>query len=213
MVATDLAPVTELDLLVGSILTTRPEEDRFLYEEEYEWLSLLQTLLQEHHVDIDLFAQPGVQIWEGGITRFLDLYQLRLLAVYLENNQSIDTILHISPGAYQKIDHLLAGVLERRQPTQFLHLIDHQIDGGYYLPVDFAEPVWFDVSQDQDVEDEDVELISFGSSIALQRELIVLEGVLRTSSVPREHPVFRCLHVLQTATEQSVHNDLPIIIW
>lgn len=213
MVVTDLAPVTELDLLVGSILTTRPEEDRFLYEEEYEWLSLLQTLLHEHNVEIDLLAQPGVQIWEGGITRFLDLYQLRLLAVYLEQDQSIDTILDISPSAHHKIDHLLAAVLERQQPTQFLHLIDHQIDGGYYLPVGFAEPVWIDVSQDQDVEDEDVELISFGSSIALQRELLILEQLLRTSSVPREHPVFRCLQVLQTATEQSVHNDLPIIVW
>ncbi|MEM8530043.1 MAG: hypothetical protein AAGF95_04320 [Chloroflexota bacterium] len=213
MVVTDLAPVTELDLLVGSILTTRPEEDRFLYEEEFEWLSLLQTLLQEHDVDIDLLAQPGVQIWEGGITRFLDLYQLRLLAVYLEQHQSIDSILHISHGTYQKIDHLLADVLKRQQPTQFLHLIDHQIDGGYYLPVDFAEPIWIDTSQDQDREDEDIELISFGSSIALQRELIILERLLRTSNVPREHPVFRCLQVLQTATEQSVRNNLPIIVW
>ncbi|NOK62873.1 MAG: hypothetical protein GFH27_549293n270 [Chloroflexi bacterium AL-W] len=213
MVVTDLAPVTELDLLVGSILTTRPEEDRFLYEEEYEWLLLLQKLLQEHNVEIDLFAQPGVQIWEGGITRFLDFYQLRLLAVYLEHNHSIDDILAVSPGMYEKIDHLLASVLERQQPTQFLHLIDHQIDGGYYLPVDFADPIWIDVSQDQDVEDEDVELVSFGSSIVLQQELTILEHLLRTSNVPREHPAFRCLQILQTATEQSVRNNLPIIIW
>src|SRR5204862_8141929 len=84
---TDSMRMTELDLLVGSIFTTRPEEDRELFEEEREWLSDIQDLLREEGVEVDLLSRPGVEIWEGGIEHFMDLYQLRLLAAYLEQGQ------------------------------------------------------------------------------------------------------------------------------
>src|SRR5436190_23779958 len=90
---TDPTRMTELDLLVGSIFTTRPEEDRELFEEEREWLSDIQDLLREEGVEVDLLSRPGVEIWEGGIEHFIDLYQLRLLAAYLEQGQDITPLL------------------------------------------------------------------------------------------------------------------------
>ena len=79
----DLSHPTELDLLVGSMFNTRPEEDRAQYEEEREWLSDIQDLLREEGVEVDLLSRPGVEIWEGGIDRYIDLYQLRQLAAQL----------------------------------------------------------------------------------------------------------------------------------
>src|ERR1044071_2315006 len=88
----DSARTTELDLVVGSMFTARPEEDRELYEEEREWLSDIQDLLREEGIEVDLLSRPGVEIWEGGIERFMDLYQLRLLAAYLEQGQDITSL-------------------------------------------------------------------------------------------------------------------------
>src|SRR5689334_22415967 len=81
--------ITELDLVVGSMFTTTPDEDRELFEDEREWLSDIQDLLREEGVEVDLLSRPGVEIWEGGIDRFMDLYQLRQLAAYLELDRDI----------------------------------------------------------------------------------------------------------------------------
>jgi hypothetical protein len=81
--------MTELDLLVGSMFTTLPDEDREHYEAERAWLLDVQRLLAEEGVEVDLLANPGVEIWEGGIERYHDLFLLRLIAVYLEQGQDI----------------------------------------------------------------------------------------------------------------------------
>ena len=57
----DLSQATELDLLVGSMFNTLPEEDRAQYEEEREWLSDIQDLLREEGVEVDLLSRPGVR--------------------------------------------------------------------------------------------------------------------------------------------------------
>ena len=55
--------MTELDLVVGSMFTTRPEEDRDLYEDEREWLSDIQDLLREGELE-------GLDIHEHGISAY-----------------------------------------------------------------------------------------------------------------------------------------------
>ena len=55
--------------------------------------------------------------------------------------------------------------------------------------------------------------MSFGSSTGLQRELVELADTLRQAGVPDDHAAVRCLGVLRIAADQSVANDLPIIVW
>jgi hypothetical protein len=207
--------MTELDLLVGSIFTTRPEEDRELFEEEREWLSDIQDLLREEGVEVDLLSRPGVEVWEGGIEHFLDLYQLRLLAAYLEQGRDIAALLSTQLDDAAEPDPLLAAIWEGEQPTRFPHLINHQADGGYYLPVDFPEPIWLEFDEEalEDSNDMQEPVVSFGSSIGLQRELADLEPMLQQAKVSMRSPAYRCLAALREAATQSVSNDLPIIIW
>lgn len=207
--------MTELDLLVGSMFTTLPDEDRDLYEEEREWLADVQELLREEGVEADLLSRPGVEVWEGGIERYRDLFLLRLLAVYLEHNQDIQRLLAPEAELDSEPDPLLVAVWEDEKPTRFPHLVKHQAEGGYYLPTDFAEPIWIAVEPDDDDEDEPLEeaVVSFGSSIGLQRELVELEGMLAAAGVPAANPALRCLAVLREAADRSIATDLPIIVW
>lgn len=206
--------MTELDLLVGSMFTTLPDEDRESYEAEREWLTDVQNLLRDEGVEVDLLANPGVEIWEGGIERYHDLFLLRLIAVYLENDQDIMPLL--APGFEfdEEPDPMLAAIWEDEQTTRFPHLIKHQGEGGYYLPVDFPEPIWIEEEPADDEDEPTTEsVVSFGSSTALQRELVELEGMLDQAGVKLEHPVRRCLSVLREAADVSVANGLPIIVW
>src|SRR6185369_6900305 len=109
--------MTELDLVVGSMFTTRPEEDRDLYEDEREWLSDIQDLLREEGVEADLLSRPGVEIWEGGIEHFMDLYKLRLLAAYLEQGRDIAPILDPNADLETEPDPLLAAIWDDEQST------------------------------------------------------------------------------------------------
>ena len=85
--------MTELDLLVGSMFTTLPDEDRERYEAERAWLLDVQRLLAEEGVEVDLLSNPGAKIWEGGIERYHDLFLLRLIAAYLEQGRDIQPLL------------------------------------------------------------------------------------------------------------------------
>ena len=206
---------TELDLVVGSMFTTRPEEDRELYEDEREWLSDIQDLLREEGVEVDLLSRPGVEMWEGGIDRFMDLYQLRQLAAYLEQGRDVSELLKAGPPTDGEPDPVLVAIWDGDQTTRFPHLINHQADGGYYLPADFAEPIWLEADEDAISEEDDPEdpYISFGSSVGLQRELAELAGMLQGAGLPSSSAAFRCLQVLREAADQSIANDLPIIVW
>jgi hypothetical protein len=211
----DSARTTELDLVVGSMFTARPEEDRELYEDEREWLSDIQDLLREEGIEVDLLSRPGVEIWEGGIERFMDLYQLRQIAAYLEQGRDVSELVKAGPPSDGEPDPLLVAIWDGEQTTRFPNLINHQADGGYYLPADFAEPIWLEADEELvDEEDEEAEpYISFGSSPGLQRELVELAGMLQQAGVPASSAPFRCLEVLRQAADQSVANDLPIIVW
>src|SRR5687768_18368916 len=129
-------PMTELDLVVGSMITARPDEDREAYEEDREWLQEVQDLLREEGVEVDLLSQPGTEVWEGGIGSFYDLYQLRRLAAHLERGEDVQTLLAGASADGEDVDDLLAEIWDDEAETSFPHLIKHQGDGGYYLPVD-----------------------------------------------------------------------------
>jgi hypothetical protein len=80
------------------------------------------------------------------------------------------------------------------------------------------EPIWLEAEDDQPADEEeeqegDESFISFGSSVGLQRELAELAGLLQQAGVPSQSPVARCLLVMRTAADQSVANELPIIVW
>lgn len=49
--------------------------------------------------------------------------------------------------------------------------------------------------------------------MGLQRELAELAGMLQGAGLPSSSAAFRCLQVLREAADQSIANDLPIIVW
>ena len=207
--------MTELDLVVGSMITATPEEDRDAYEEEREWLQDVQDLLREEGIEVDLLSQPGTEVWEGGIESFYDLYQLRRLAAHLERGDDVSSLLRDENTDSEEVDDLLADIWDDEVETRFPHLIKHQGDGGYYLPVDFAEPIWIDYGDEEDEDEETQEedsAVSFGSSVALMRELTEVEQLFQQANVPQAGPR-KALQVLRTAAQQSIDNGLPIILW
>ncbi len=209
-------PVTELDLVVGSMLTWTPEEDRDAYEEEREWLQEVQDLLRDEGVEVDLLSQPGTQVWEGGIARFYDVYQLRRLAAHLERGDTIEGLLSDDGDSEEDVDDLLADIWEDETKTRFPHLIKHGIEDGYYLPVEFAEPIWFDYGEEEEGNGEFAEedtTVSFGSSYGLLRELTDVDELLQQAGVPADNGARRAGGVLKVAAQQSINNGLPIIFW
>ena len=208
--------MNELDLMVGSMFTVLPAEDREAFEEEQAYLADIQELLREEGVEVDLLSRPGAQVWDGGVKDFADLYNLRLMAAYLEQGKDIAPIL-ANGDVGEEPDPLLAKIWEGDETTRYSNLINHQAEGGYYLPVDFAEPIWIEWETEEgdgeSDEDSGDSVVSFGSSIGLQRELTELEQKLTEAGVPARHGAMSCLKVLRQAADASVSNDLPIIVW
>lgn len=210
----DSSPVTELNLLVGSLFTTQPGEDRERYNEEREWLAELQDLLREEGIEVDLLSRPGVEVWEAGIDQFTDLYRLQLLAAYLERGQDVRDLLTADLDLEEEPDAVLDAIWSDEEQTRFNHLIKHRADSGYYLPVEFDEPLQLVAEGQEDDDDEEgLEDISIGSSIVLQRELVELEQLFQQAGVSLKSTPYRTLQTLREATDQSVRNDLPIVIW
>ncbi len=201
--------VTELDLVVGSLVTTHPDEDRDLFEEEREVAELLQDQLREHNINIDLLAQPGTEVWEGGIDTVGALYQLGRLATHMERDDDISEVLAEGPVIYDELDSFVTDVWDDLVPTRFPHLVNLQGINSYYLPVDFEQPVELPFLDEQQEED----AAFFGSSVRLQQELTSLKEWLQQAGVPVNSSAFRCLEVLHEAATQSVRSNLPIAVW
>src|SRR6185503_19545688 len=123
---------------------------------------------------------------------------------HLEQGRDIAPLRDIKPNTEAEPDSLLVAIWEGEQATRFQHLINHQADGGYYLPVDFPQPIWLEFDQDEQDGDERLEepVVSFGSSIALQRELAELAGMLEQAGVSQKSAPYRCLTVLREAADQ-----------
>ncbi len=203
--------VNEIDLVVGSMITMRPDEDRAAYQEELENVQDVQEILREEGIEVDLLSQPGTEVWEGGIESFYDLYQLKRLAAHLEQGDDPEMVLNSASMDSEEIDELLADIWEEAKPTRFAHLINHQGDGGYYLPTEFANPIWLDYGEEEEAINED-SAISFGSSVSLLRELTEVEQLFKQHNVP-EGGHIRALQARRTAAQQSIDTGLPIILW
>jgi hypothetical protein len=201
--------VTELDLVVGSMITVRPDEDRAAFEEERETIADVQDQLREEGVEADLLSQPGVEVWEGGIETLGELYQLSRLATRLENGGEIADVLEDGPVITDDLDRSVTDVWDEMRPTRFPHLVHLQGINSYYLPVEFAQPLRMPFEDEEGEQDE----AFFGSSVLLLRELTEVEELLRANQVPSQTGAYRCLQTLREAALASTRNGLPIIIW
>lgn len=206
-------PTHELDLVVGSMISVSPDDDRAMYEEEKSWIEDVQDVLREDGIDIDLTVAPGTEPWTGGIDRFVDLDNLRRFAVHLERGEALSG-LNLDEDE-EEVDPLLADIWEGVTQTRFTHLINHQLEGGYYLPVDFPEVIWLTYEDEEAESDWDQEeVVSFGSSVALLRELNELEPLLLQSDGHSDmEPALKAMRTLREAAEQSVQHRLPLILW
>jgi hypothetical protein len=205
----DATIVPELDLVVGSMITTRPEEDRAAYEEEYESVSEVQDQLREEGIEVDLVGQPGTEVWESSIDTLGSLYQLSRLAVYLEHEKPIDVVLEEGPVIYDELDRAVTDIWDELVETRFPHLINLQGINSYFIPADFVKPVWLAFENEEGEEDS----AYFGSSMQLQKELTELEALLRSANVPTQSAAFHALEMLRDAAAQSIQYALPIIVW
>jgi hypothetical protein len=210
----DGMPTHELDLVVGSMITVSPEDDRAMYEEEKSWVEDVQDLLREEGIEVDLVSMPGSEVWDGGIATFADLYNLRRLAAHAEKGNDLNS-LSAADDDDDEVDPLLADIWEGVEQTKYVHLINHQGEGGYYLPVDFEEPIWLSYEGEEEEGDDwnDEDVVSFGSSPALIRELTELEGRLGGVQSDLARGASQALRTMREAAQKSVEHSMPLILW
>ena len=204
----------ELDLVVGSMITVNPSDDRAMYEEEKAWVEDVQDLLRDEGVDVDLLAMPGAEVWNGGIASFTDLYNLRRYAAHAEKGSDLNGL---TDDEDDEVDPLLADIWEGAEQTKYMHLINHQGEGGYYMPVDFDMPIWLSYEGEEEGDDDewgdDEEVVSFGSSVALLRELGELESKLSGVAGEKGTGLLNALRALREGAQQSIQHNLPLILW
>lgn len=201
--------VSELDLVVGSMITVRPDEDRTGYDEEYESVAAVQDQLREQGVDIDLISQPGTEIWEGSLENMGALYQLSRLAARIEHEQAIDDVIEDGPVIYDDLDRAVTDVWDELVTSRYQHLINLQGINSYYMPADFEAPIWLAFEDEEGEEDN----AFFGSSVRLQRELVELAPLLIKAGLSSTSQAYRCLELLRDAAAKSLDSGLPIIVW
>ncbi len=201
--------IAELDLVVGSMITVRPDEDRAAYDEEYESVSAVQDQLREEGIEVDLLAQPGTEIWEGSIATMGALYQLSRLAAHIERGDDLVSVIEDGPVLYEDLDTTVTDVWDNLTKSRFSHLINLQGINSYFLPVTFEQPAWLPFEDDEGEEDS----AYFGSAVRLQAELAELAPLLIQAGVSHKADAYRCLETLRQAADQSVNTGLPIIVW
>lgn len=205
----DLDQPTELDLVVGSMITVRPDEDRAAYTEEYESVSAVQDQLRDEGIDVDLISQPGTELWEGGLENMGALYQLSRLAVHLERGDDVAEVIEDGPVIYEDLDRAVTDIWDELTKTRFAHLVNLQGINSYYLPADFEQPVWLNFENEDGEEDS----AFFGSAHRLQAELAELAPLLLKAGVSHNADAYRCLDLLRTAAARSIETGLPVIVW
>jgi hypothetical protein len=205
----DMDQPTELDLVVGSMITVRPDEDRAAYTEEYESVSAVQDQLRDEGIDVDLISQPGTEVWEGGIENMGALYQLSRFAVRLERGDDVAEVIEDGPVIYEDLDRAVTDVWDELTKTRFAHLVNLQGINSYFLPADFEQPVWLNFENEDGEEDS----AFFGSAPRLQAELSELATLLLKAGVSHNAEAYRCLELLRTAAGRSIETGLPVIVW
>jgi hypothetical protein len=205
----DMEQPTELDLVVGSMITVRPDEDRAAYTEEYESVSAVQDQLRDEGIDVDLISQPGTEVWEAGIENMGALYQLSRFAIHLERGDDVAEVVEDGPVIYEDLDRAVTDVWDELAKTRFAHLVNLQGINSYYLPADFEQPVWLNFENEDGEEDS----AFFGSAYRLQAELAELAPLLLKAGVSHNADAYRCLELLRQAAAKSIETGLPVIVW
>lgn len=205
----DMDQPTELDLVVGSMITVRPDEDRAAYTEEYESVSAVQDQLRDEGIDVDLISQPGTEVWEAGLENMGALYQLSRFAIHLERGDEIAEVVEDGPVIYEDLDRAVTDVWDELVKTRFAHLVNLQGINSYYLPADFEQPVWLNFENEDGEEDS----AFFGSAYRLQGELAELAPMLLKAGVSHNADAYRCLELLRQAAAKSIETGLPVIVW
>jgi hypothetical protein len=201
--------VPELDLVVGSMITVRPDEDRAAYDEEYESVSAVQDQLRAEGVDVDLLGQPATEVWEGALDNMGALYQLSRMAAHLERGDELAEVIEDGPVILDDLDHVVTDIWDELAQSRYQHLINLQGINSYYMPADFEKPIWL-AFEDEDGEEDNA---YFGSAVQLQRELADLGPLLLKAGVSANSEAYRCLQLLGEAAAKSIEFGLPIIVW
>ncbi|MDF2630310.1 MAG: hypothetical protein K0R39_4141 [Symbiobacteriaceae bacterium] len=162
-----------------------PEELALLQLEDKDRASRIAGVLQElYDIDSNLADPRADEGLDEQVGTIEGLHELRAIAAAVHGK---------SPDDYYEM-RVMAGF-------EFNHLINHDDEGGYYLPVDFMQPFFI-----KETDDEDAEYISVGSAAALLRELDALEPVLLA-----QFPVQ--MAALPPADEPLSTFDGPVPIW
>jgi len=160
-------------------------------------------------VVFDFLKDAGKTAWTGGIETMGDLYQLSRLAVYLEKNVNISGVLSDGPVMPEKIDPRIMTIWSGKAKTRFPHLVFLKSINSYYLPVDFAAPLWLPFKNAENK----LEEAFFGSSVHLEQELLALQPMLDQAQVPADASARRCLDMLLAGARTSQATDLLLIVW
>jgi len=201
--------MSKLYLAVGSLLTHTPDEDPEEYEDERARLADMSAWLADEGIDVDLLSEPGREVWQGEIAEFAHVYHLRVLAAHLGAGRDIAPLKVNRLPKTETPDALLSKIWEGNTASPYEHLINHTLTDGFYLPVEFESPIWGQGSDD----DEQESVVSFGSAMALQRELAQLKAALDKEQIAPRHPAYVALVTLAAAAQMSVTHRLPISIW
>ncbi len=86
----------------------------------------------------------------------------------------------------------------RLKPTRFPHLIYHEDNIGFYLPIDFEKPLWNEGTA------------SIGSSIRLKGELDVIKNYMNKNNINKENGIRDILELLDKMATLSIKYKLPI---
>lgn len=202
-------PTSELELVVGSIITVREDANRKQYKKERDSAVQVQQQLAAAGVEVDLVKGAGQQLWHGGIETMGALYHLSRLAVYLEKKKPIAGVLSDGPVLPENLDSAITDVWRGKSKTDFPHLVFLQGINSFYLPVDFKAPLWLPFKNEEDK----LEEAFFGSSIRLEQELLALTPLLQQAQVPSDADAYRCLETLLAGASASRAAALPLIVW
>jgi len=162
-----------------------PEELALLQLEDKERATRIAGVLQElYDIESNLAEPRADEGLDEQIGTVEGLHQLRAIAAAVHGK---------TPDDYYEM-RVMAGF-------EFNHLINHDDEAGYYIPVDFMQPFFL-----QETPDDDSAYISVGSATALLRELDALEPVLR-AQVPAE------MAALPPDGEELTSLEGPVPVW
>jgi len=159
-----------LDTHVGPVITEGPK-DEYVTEIEQKNLQLLQQFCRSHFSTEYSEGRPEKDV-SFGFGSYSNLHLLRGFAGRIEGHKPA-RLVEIGDGKHelQEVKEPRVSLKDFANPvyhgavTRFPHIINHSDCEGFYLPVDFEFPVFFESG------DELEGLVSVGSSVRLSSEL------------------------------------------